>query len=131
MGTKNRDLYIDRSGVRRVWRYQREVFRIRKSRYQREVIRIRKSTDRQHNDQIQKDKRTNNDLQNIQITYKDRVTRTPLWTGGELRCSERASSFCLTSDTRCVSLVTNPVETHEWGKGREKPPTCRKSLIQF
>ena len=27
---------------------------------------------------------------------KDRVTRTPLKTGGELRCSERASNSCST-----------------------------------
>ena len=35
------------------------------------VIRIRKSKkDRQHNDQKKKDKRTNNDLQNIHIKLK-------------------------------------------------------------
>jgi hypothetical protein len=35
------------------------------------VIRIRKSMkDRQHNDQKKKDKRTNNDLQNIYIKLK-------------------------------------------------------------
>ena len=48
------------------------------------VIRNRKSEDRQHNDQRKKDKGTNNDLQNIHIITKDRVTRTPLKTGGEL-----------------------------------------------
>jgi hypothetical protein len=32
-----------------------------------------------------------------------------LKTGGELRCSGRASSSCSTSDTRRVNLVTNPV----------------------
>ena len=31
---------------------------------------------------------------------KDRVTRTPLKTGGELRCSGRVSSSCSTSDPR-------------------------------
>ena len=36
-----------------------------------EVIRIRKSKkDRQHNDQNKKDKKTNNDLQNIHIILK-------------------------------------------------------------
>jgi len=36
-----------------------------------EVIRIRKSKkDRQHNGQKKKDKRTNNDLQNMHITLK-------------------------------------------------------------
>ena len=34
------------------------------------VIRIRKLKDRQHNDQKKKDKRTNNDLQNIHIKLK-------------------------------------------------------------
>ena len=40
-------------------------------------------------------------------TYKtnDRVTRTPLKIGGELR----VGSSCSTSDTRRVNLVTNPV----------------------
>ena len=40
---------------------------------------------------------------------KDGVTRTPLKTGGELRCSGRVSSSCSTSDTRRINLVTNPV----------------------
>ena len=48
-------------------------------------------------------------------TYKtkDRVTRTPLKTGGELRCSGRVSSCCSTSGTRRINLVTNPVICHE------------------
>jgi hypothetical protein len=50
---------------------------------------------------------------------KDRVTRTPLKTRGELRCSGRVSSSCSTSNTRRVNLVTNPVISHEWGKDRE------------
>ena len=37
--------------------------------------------DRQHNGQKKKDKRTNNDLQNIHDKAKDRVTRTLLQTG--------------------------------------------------
>ena len=44
---------------------------------------------------------------------KDRVTRTPLKTGGKLRCSERVGSSCPTSGTRCVNLVTQPVISHE------------------
>jgi hypothetical protein len=56
-------------------------------------------------------KRTNNDLQNIYKT-KDRVTRTPLKIGGELRCSRRVGSSCSTSGTRRVNLVTNPVISH-------------------
>jgi hypothetical protein len=41
----------------------------------------------------EKDKRTNNDLQNITHKITDRVTRTPLKTGDELRCSGRVSQF--------------------------------------
>jgi hypothetical protein len=44
---------------------------------------------------------------------------TPLKTGGELRRSGRVRSFCSTSDTRRVNLVTNPVISHAWGKDRE------------
>ena len=48
-------------------------------------------------------------------TYKtkDRVTRTPLKTGGELRCSARVGSPFSTSGTRRVNLVTNPVISRE------------------
>ena len=73
---------------------------------------------RQHNGQKKKYKRTNNDLQNTYKT-KDRVTRTPLKTGVELRCSWRVSSSCSTSGTRRVNLDTNPVISREWGKDRE------------
>ena len=44
---------------------------------------------------------------------KDRVTQTPLKTGGELRCSGRVSSSCSTSGTRRVNLVTNAVVSRE------------------
>ena len=37
---------------------------------------------------------------------KDRVTRTPLRTAGELRCTGRVSSSCFTNDTRRVNLVS-------------------------
>jgi hypothetical protein len=37
---------------------------------------------------------------------KDRVTRTPLKTGGELRRSGKVSNFCSTSSTCHVNLVT-------------------------
>jgi hypothetical protein len=50
---------------------------------------------------------------------KDQVTRTPLKTWSELRCSVRVSGSCSTSGTRRVNLVTNPVISHEWGKDRE------------
>jgi hypothetical protein len=59
---------------------------------------------------VQKDKQ-----RSTKHTYKtkDRVTRTPLKTGGELRCSGRVSSSCSTSDTRRVNLVTKPVINRE------------------
>ena len=43
---------------------------------------------------------------------KERVTRTPLKTGDELRCSGRVSSSCSTSGTHRINLVTNPVISH-------------------
>jgi hypothetical protein len=59
---------------------------------------------------VQKDKQ-----RSIKHTHKtkDRVARTPLKTGSELRCSGRISSSCSTSGTRRVNLVTNPVINHE------------------
>ena len=53
-----------------------------------------------------------NDLQNTTQKNKDRATRTPLTTGGELRCSGRVGCSCSTSDTRRVTLVTNLVISH-------------------
>jgi len=50
---------------------------------------------------------------------KDRVIRTPLKIGGELRCSGRVNSSCSTSDTRRVNLFTNPVIHHECAKDQE------------
>ena len=47
------------------------------------------------------------------IKTKDRVTRTPIKTGVELRCFGRVSSSCSTGGTRRVNLVTNPVISHE------------------
>ena len=77
------------------------------------VIRIRKSKNRPHKGQKKKHKQRY--TKHIHKT-KDRVTRTPLKTGGELRCSGRVSSSCSTSDTRRVILVTNPMISHEWGR---------------
>ena len=48
------------------------------------VIRISKSKkDIQYNGKKKKDKSTNNNLQNITHSIKDRVTRTPLKIGGK------------------------------------------------
>ena len=52
-------------------------------------------------------------------TTKYRVTRTPLKTVDELRCSGMVSSSCSTSDARRVNLATNPEISHERGKGGE------------
>ena len=48
-------------------------------------------------------------------TYKtkDRVTRTPLKTGGELKCSGRVYSSFSISGTRRVNLDTKPVVSRE------------------
>ena len=56
-------------------------------------------------EKVQKDKQ-----RSIKHTYKtkDRVTRTPLKTRDELRCSGRVGSSCSTSNTRRVNLVTSP-----------------------
>jgi hypothetical protein len=50
---------------------------------------------------------------------KDRVTRTPLKSMGELRCSGRVRSSCSTSGARRFTLVTILVISHEWGKDHE------------
>jgi hypothetical protein len=50
---------------------------------------------------------------------KDRVTQTPLKTGGELMCSGRVNCSCSTSGTHRVNLVTSTVISHERGKDRE------------
>ena len=54
-----------------------------------------------------KEKLQKNKQRSTKHTYKtkDRVTRTPLKTGGEFRCSRRVSSSFSTSDTRRVNLV--------------------------
>jgi hypothetical protein len=50
-------------------------------------------------EKVQKDKQ-----RSTRHTYKtkDRVTRTPLKTGGELRCSGRVGSSCSTSDQNII-----------------------------
>jgi hypothetical protein len=70
-----------------------------------EVVNRRKDTT------MTKRKRTNNDLQNTTQETKDRAT--PLRSGCELRCSERVNNSWSTSDTRRVTLVTNPVISDE------------------
>ena len=70
------------------------------------VIRIRKSKYKQHNGQKKKNKRTNKNLQNTTKKTEDTVKRAPLKTG-----------------TRRVTLVTNPVVSHD------KTGTRRVTLV--
>jgi hypothetical protein len=56
-----------------------------------------------------KDKRSNNDLQNITQEIKDRTTRTPLITGGEVRCSGRTSSSCPGVKSGALEGLATPV----------------------
>ena len=71
-------------GFRRVWRYQRGN--------QKSYIEEEQTT-QWPKEKVQKDKQ-----RSTKHTYKtkDRVTRTPLKTGGERRCSGRVSSSCPT-----------------------------------
>ena len=83
------------------------------------VIRSRKSKkDSKHNWYKKKDKRTSNNLQIFTQKTKDQAIRIPLKTGYELRCSERVGSSFFTCDSCRVTLITNLVINHEWGKGR-------------
>jgi hypothetical protein len=99
-------IWVNYSVTRRDWRYQRD----NQNPY------IEEQTTQWPKKKVQNDKQ-----RSTKHTYKtkDRVTWTPLKTGGELRCSWRVSSSCSTSDTRRVNLVTNPVISHERGKERE------------
>ena len=96
-----------RLNLRRVWRCQRGN--------QNPNI-LEEQTTQWSKEKVQKNKQ-----RSTKYTHKtkDRVIRTPLKTGGELRCSGRVSSYWSTSDTRRVNLITNPVISHEWGKNRE------------
>ena len=71
-----------------------------------DAIRIRTSKkNRQHNDQKKKHKRTKH-----RYKTKDRVTRTPLKTWSERRCSGRVSSSCFTSGTTLTPSIITRVE---------------------
>jgi hypothetical protein len=93
--------------IRRVWIYQRG----NQNPYIEEEQTTQWPKEKVHKDKQRSTKHT--------YKTKDRVTRTPLKTGGELRCYGRVSNSCSTSGTRRVNLVTNPVLNREWGKDRE------------
>ena len=67
------------------------------------------NTNKQHNGQKKKDKRTNNDPQNMHIKLK--IEEQQLYYN---RCYLRWS----TGGTRYATLATNTVISHEWGKER-------------
>jgi hypothetical protein len=94
--------------LRRVWKYQRSN--------QNHPYIEEEQTTQWPKEKVQKDKQ-----RSTKHTYKtkDRVTRTPVKTGGELMCSGRVSSSYSTSGTRRVNLVINPVISREWGMERE------------
>jgi hypothetical protein len=78
------------------------------------VIRIRISKkNRQHNGQIEKVRKDNQRSTKHTPNTKDRVTRTPLKTGGDIRCSGKVSSSCSTSGACRVNLITIPVIRNE------------------
>jgi hypothetical protein len=86
------------SAVSETWSYWQDVEDTKG------VITIGKSKkNRKHNDQKKRDKKTNNDQQNITQKTKDRVTRNPVKTGVELGCSGRVSKSYSTSGTRRVN----------------------------
>jgi hypothetical protein len=81
--------------LRRIWRYQRSN--------QNPYIEEEQTT------QWPKEKVQNDKQRSTKHTHKtnDRVTRTPLKTGGDLGCSGRVCSSYSINDTRRVNLVTN------------------------
>ena len=83
--------------VWRVWRYQRGNQNL--------YIEVEQTT------QWPKEKRQKDKQRSTKHTHKikDRVIRTTLKNGGELKCSGRVGSSCSTSGTRRVNLITNLV----------------------
>jgi hypothetical protein len=86
-----------RTSLGRVWRYQRDnqnpyIEQEQTTQWPKRKVQKEKQRSTKHTHKI-----------------KDRVTRTPLKSGGELRYSERVSSYCSTSGFRRVNLVTNLV----------------------
>ena len=81
--------YHAATNVGRVWKYQRG---------NKNLCIEEEQTTQWPKEKVQKDRQGS-----TKDTYKtkDRVTRTPLITGGELRCSGGVSSSCSTSGTRC------------------------------
>ena len=69
------------------------------------IIRQSKKNKQQHDQRNKEQKGKQRSTKHAHKT-KDQLTRSPLKTGGELRCYGRVSSSCSTSGTRRVNLVT-------------------------
>ena len=69
------------------------------------VIRNHISKKNIQNNGKNKYKRTNNYLRKHSHKTKDRVTQTPLNTGGEFRCSGRVTIFCSTAAVKIQTLL--------------------------
>ena len=80
------------------WSFPKKSLKIPKE--QSETVYRRRTDNTMAKRKVQKDK------QRSTKKTKDRVTRTPLTTRGELRCSGKVSSSCSTSSIRRVNLVT-------------------------
>ena len=109
-----------------VWRYQRRVWRYQRG--NQNLYIEEEQTTQWPKQKVQKDKQ-----RSTKHTHKikDWVTRTPLKTSGELRCSGKVSSSCSTSGTCHVNLVTILVISHEWGKDWEVFTTSGTYLWSF
>ena len=70
--------------------------------------------DRQHNGQKNKKKKDKQRSTKHYTKTKYRVARTPLKPGDELGRSGRVTCSCSNSDTRSVTLDTNPVQLITW-----------------
>ena len=103
MSCDNTNIHITRISTDSIYKYQKRSLKIPKG--QSESVQHKGTKE-----QVQRDKQRS--IKHTFIT-KDRVTRTPLKTEGELRCSGRVGSSCSTSGTRRVNLVTNPVISRE------------------
>ena len=100
--TKRKPPTYRKSLTRRVWRYQMGN--------QNPYIEEEQTT-QWPKEKVQKDKQRSTKHSH---KTKDRVTRTPLKIGGELRCSGRENSSCSTSGIHRVNQVTNPMISNEW-----------------
>ena len=105
MSYTNNGMYLI---CRRIHKYAKVLRRVWRSQRGNQNPHIEEQTTQWPKEKVQKDKQ-----RSTKHTYrtKDRVTRAPLKTGDELRCSGRVNSSCCTSDTCRVNLVTNPVIT--------------------